>query len=141
MGQSPDDATIIGQLYSDGVLVNENATVNFWRGAENLGIVPTNSGNYIIWAVSQGTSFRRMHVHGEVDLANHTDGKFASGGFLADSKVDTTISSISQQQWLSVTTFLETGLAESGTWCLSASPIRRRESGRPRLIRSSPTPR
>ncbi len=101
LGQSPDDATIIGQLYSDGVLVNENATVNFWRGAENLGIVPTNSGNYVIWAVSQGTSFRRMHVHGEVDLANHTDGNFASGGFLADSKVDTTISSIAQQQWLS----------------------------------------
>lgn len=101
LGQSPDDTTIIGQLYSDGVLVNENATVNFWRGAENLGVFPTNSGNYIIWAVSQGTSFRRMHVHGQVDLANHTDGNFASGGFLADSKIDTTISSISQQQWLS----------------------------------------
>ncbi len=100
LGQSPDDTTILGLLYSDGVLVNENATVNFWRGAENLGVIPTNSGNYIIWAVSQGTSFRRMHVHGEVDLANHTDGNFASGGFLADSKIDTTISSISQQQWL-----------------------------------------
>ena len=101
LGQSPDDTTITGDLYSDGVLVNENATVNFWRGAENLAVVPTNSGNYIIWAVSQGTSFRRMHVLGEVDLANHTDGNYASGGFLADSKVDTTISSISQQQWLS----------------------------------------
>ncbi len=101
LGQSPDDTTIIGDLYSDGVLVNENATVNFWRGAENLAVIPTNSGNWIIWAVSQGTSFRRMHVHGEVDLANHTDGNYASGGFLADSKVDTTISSIAQQQWLS----------------------------------------
>ena len=101
LGQSPDDVAISGELYSDGVLVNENATVNFWRGAENLGITPTNSGNYVIWAVSQGTSFRRMHVHGEVDLANHTDGNYASGGFLADSMVDTTISSISQQQWLS----------------------------------------
>ncbi|MDB6067594.1 MAG: hypothetical protein JWR26_3802 [Pedosphaera sp.] len=101
LGQSPDDVSIAGELYSDGVLVNENATVNFWRGAENLGVTPTNSGNYVIWAVSQGTSFRRMHVHGEVDLANHTDGNFASGGFLADSKVDTTISSIAQQQWLS----------------------------------------
>jgi hypothetical protein len=101
LGQSPDDTTITGSLYSDGVLVNENATVNFWRGAENLAVIPTNSGNYVIWAVSQGTSFRRMHVHGEVDLANHTDGNYASGGFLADSKVDTTISSIAQQQWLS----------------------------------------
>jgi hypothetical protein len=101
LGQMPDDVTILGELYSDGVLVNENATVNFWRSAENLAVIPTNSGNYVIWAVSQGTSFRRMHVHGEVDLANHTDGNYASGGFLADSVVDTTISSISQQQWLS----------------------------------------
>ncbi len=100
LGQSPDDTTIAGDLYSDGVLVNENATVNFWRGAENLSVIPTNTGNWIIWAVSQGTSFRRMHVHGEVDLANHTDGNYASGGFLADSAVDTTLSSISQQQWL-----------------------------------------
>ncbi|HTB85005.1 MAG TPA: invasin domain 3-containing protein [Candidatus Sulfotelmatobacter sp.] len=101
LGLMPDDATIIGDLRSDGVLQSENATVNFWRGAENLAVVPTNSGNWIIWAVSQGTAFRRMHVLGEVDLANHTDGNFASGGFLADSKVDTTISSIAQQQWLS----------------------------------------
>ncbi|HSY19954.1 MAG TPA: invasin domain 3-containing protein, partial [Candidatus Acidoferrales bacterium] len=101
LGQSPDDVTIDGELYSDGVLVNENATVNFWRSAENLAVIPTNSGSYVIWAVSQGTAFRRMHIHGEVDLANHTDGNFASGGFLADSKVDTTISSIAQQQWLS----------------------------------------
>ena len=66
LGQSPDDVTITGELYSDGVLVNENATVNFWRSAENLAVIPTNTGNYVIWAVSQGTSFRRMHVHGEV---------------------------------------------------------------------------
>jgi autotransporter-associated beta strand protein len=101
LGQSPDDVAISGELYSDGVLVNENATVNFWRGAGNVSVTPTNSGGYIIWAVSQGTSFRRMHVHGNVDLANHTDGNFASGGFLADSEIDGTISSISQQQWLS----------------------------------------
>src|SRR5262249_42917523 len=49
LGRSPDDVTITGDLYSDGVLVNENATVNFWRGAENLGVISTNTGNYIIW--------------------------------------------------------------------------------------------
>jgi autotransporter-associated beta strand protein len=114
LGQSPDDTTIAGDLYSDGVLVNENATVNFWRGAENLAVVPTNSGNWIIWAVSQGTSFRRMHVHGEVDLANHTDGNYASGGFLADSTIDTTLSSISQQQWLCRNDIL--GKWSGGVW-------------------------
>jgi autotransporter-associated beta strand protein len=101
LGLSPDDVTIPCYLHSDGVLVNENATVNFWRSAENLGIVPTNSANYMMWAVSQGTALRRMHVQGNLDLANFTDGNFASGGFMADSKVDATVSSIAQQQWLS----------------------------------------
>ena len=101
LGQSPDDVTFIGYFHSDGVLVNENATENFWRSAENFAVVPTNSANYAIWAVSQGTSLRRMHIEGTLDLANFTDGNFASGGFMADSKVDATVSSISQQQWLS----------------------------------------
>jgi hypothetical protein len=101
LGQSPDDVTIACYLHSDGVLVNENATVNFWRSAENFGVIPTNSADYMMWAVSQGTALRRMHVHGNIDLANFTDGNYASGGFMADSLVDDTISSISQQQWLS----------------------------------------
>jgi hypothetical protein len=101
LGNLPDDVTITGYLHSDGVLVNENATVNFWRSAENLGVIPTNSANYMMWAVSQGTALRRLHVHGNIDLANFTDGNYASGGFMADSLVDATISSIAQQQWLS----------------------------------------
>ncbi len=101
LGRNPDDVTITGYMHSDGVLVNENATENFWRSAENFSISPTNSGDFIIWAVSQGTALRRMHIQGTLDLANFTDGNFASGGFLADSKVDATVSSISQQQWLS----------------------------------------
>ncbi|HVM48482.1 MAG TPA: immunoglobulin-like domain-containing protein [Candidatus Acidoferrum sp.] len=100
LGQMPDDVTISGNLHSDGVLPNDNATINFWRAAENLSVVPTN-GNYIILAVSQGTDLRRLHVQGNVDLADFTDGNWSSGGFLADSKIDATISSISQQQWLS----------------------------------------
>lgn len=101
LGQNPDDVTITGYIHSDGVLVNENATENFWRSVENLSIVPTNSADYMMWAVSQGTALRRMHIQGTLDLANFTDGNYASGGFLADSKVDDTVSSISQQQWLS----------------------------------------
>jgi Invasin, domain 3/Bacterial Ig-like domain (group 1)/Bacterial surface protein, Ig-like domain len=101
LGLMPDDVSVACYLHSDGVLVNENATQNFWRDAENLTIVPTNSNNYMMWAVSQGTALRRMHIQGNIDLANHTDGNWSSGGFMADSKVDATISSISQQQWLS----------------------------------------
>jgi hypothetical protein len=100
LGQMPDDVTITGNLHSDGILPNYNATINFWRSAENLAVIPTN-GNYIILAVSQGTDLRRLHVQGNVYLANFSDGNWSSGGFLADSKVDATLYSISQQQWLS----------------------------------------
>jgi Domain of unknown function (DUF5011) len=100
LGQMPDDVTISGNLHSDGILPNQNATVNFWRSAENLSVIPT-SANWIILAVSQGTDLRRLHVQGNVDLANHSDGNWSSGGFMADSKVDGTLNSISQQQWLS----------------------------------------
>jgi hypothetical protein len=101
LGQMPDDVTISGYVHSDGVLVNENATMNFWRSIENLSVIPTNSANYMMWAVSQGTGLRRVHLQGTLDLANFTDGNWSSGGFMADSKVDATVSSMSQQQWLS----------------------------------------
>lgn len=100
LGQSPGDVSISGYLHSDGVLVNENATENFWRSVENLSMSSTND-NYMMWAVSQGTWLRRMHIEGDLDMANFTDGNYASGGFMADCEVDGTVSSISQQQWLS----------------------------------------
>jgi hypothetical protein len=96
LGQSPDDVTINGalQCYSLG----GNSTQNFWMSAENLAVVPTNSSTTMTWSVSQGTSLRRMHVNGSLNLS---DGQYSSGGFLADSQVDSTVSSVSQQQWLS----------------------------------------
>jgi hypothetical protein len=100
LGEMPDDVTITGNLHSDGILPNDNATENFWRAAENLAVIPTNN-NRIILAVSQGTDLRRLHVHGNIYLADLTDGNWSSGGFLADSEVDATLYSISQQQWLS----------------------------------------
>jgi hypothetical protein len=99
LGQSPDNVTITGNVHSEGVLANHNATTTFWRSCENLAVVP--NGGTMTWAVSQGTSLRRMHVKGSLNLANTDNGAYSSGGFLADSKVDSTVSSISQQQWLS----------------------------------------
>ncbi len=100
VGQAPDDVVITGDLRSDGVLDNENATVNFWRSCENLGVVPTN-GSTMTWAVSQGTWLRRVHIQGNLNLSDTDDGAYSSGGFLADSKIDSTVSSITQQQWFS----------------------------------------
>jgi hypothetical protein len=96
LGQSPDNVTINGalQCYSLG----GDSTQNFWMSAENLAVVPTNSTTTMTWSVSQGTSLRRMHVNGSLSLS---DGQYSSGGFLADSKVNSTVNSSSQQQWLS----------------------------------------
>ncbi len=128
LGQSPDDVSFTGDLRSDGVLANHNATTTFWRACENLAVTPTN-GNTMTWAVSQGTALRRMHVKGNLNLANTDNGAWSSGGFLADSKVDSTVSSITQQQWLSRNdvwgnwsgqnwnmVFVGVSNAPSGTW-------------------------
>jgi hypothetical protein len=108
LGQMPDDVVITGDVHSDGVLSEHNATINFWRACENLTVVPTNSGAGLLeapktmtWAVSQGTSLRRMHIKGNLNLSNTNGTAWSSGGFLADSKIDSTVSSRTQQQWLS----------------------------------------
>jgi hypothetical protein len=108
LGQMPDDVIITGNVHSDGVLPNHNATTTFWRSCENLAVTPTSTAsspleaaNTMTWAVSQDTWLRRMHVKGSLNLANTNNGAYSSGGFLADSKVDSTVSSKTQQQWLS----------------------------------------
>ncbi len=96
LGQSPDGVTINGglQCFNFG----GQSTQNFWMSAENMAVNPSGSSGTMTWSVSQGTSLRRMHIEGKLNVS---DGTYCSGGFLADSKVDSTISSISQQQWLS----------------------------------------
>jgi hypothetical protein len=51
----------------------------------------------MVWGVSQAAPLRRVHIKGNLQLY---DKGYASGGFLADSKVDGTINSGPQQQWL-----------------------------------------
>jgi hypothetical protein len=91
-----------------------NATQNFWRSVENLTVVPvdlepgaTGFPNTMRWAVSQACPFRRVHVQGNVHL-HHWWG-WASGGWMADSKIDGEANSGSQQQWVSRNT-------EFGSW-------------------------
>jgi len=100
LGQMPGDTLITGNIHSEGALANDNATCNFWRCCENLSLIPTNNST-MTWAVSQGTSLRRMHIEGSLNLSDTESGAYSSGGFLADSKVDATVSSITQQQWFS----------------------------------------
>ncbi|MEU2844696.1 coagulation factor 5/8 type domain-containing protein [Streptomyces sp. NPDC007049] len=96
LGLSPDDTTFNGDVTVDAGWFNGNATQNFWRSAENLALNPVNGTNR--WAVSQAAPFRRMHVRGGLNLAPDGYG-WASGGYIADSRVDGTVGPYSQQQW------------------------------------------
>nr|BBH92320.1 hypothetical protein KTA_05190 [Thermogemmatispora argillosa] len=96
LGRSPDDVVINGAVNLDAAWMNGNATQNFWRGAENLKIIP--SGGWNKWAAAQASPLRRVDIQGNLLL---WDGGWASGGFLADSVVTGQTQSGSQQQWLS----------------------------------------
>ncbi|MCX4572270.1 coagulation factor 5/8 type domain-containing protein [Streptomyces sp. NBC_01571] len=96
LGLSPDDTTINGDVTVDAGWFNGNATQNFWRSAENLALNPANGTNR--WAVAQAAPFRRMHVKGGLNLAPSGYG-WASGGYIADSRVDGSVGPYSQQQW------------------------------------------
>jgi hypothetical protein len=96
LGQNPDDVALHGDITVDAGWMAGNATQNFWRSAENMSIYPVSGTDR--WAVAQAAPFRRMDVHGGMTLASPNCG-WASGGYIADSRVSGTISSCSQQQW------------------------------------------
>ncbi len=75
----------------------KNALVNFWRSAENFTVTPPDGTNR--WAVSQAAPMRRVHVKGNLQLDPREHG-FASGGYLANCKVDGQASTGSQQQYM-----------------------------------------
>ena len=100
LGKAPGEVTITGAVQSlaeppDGLALN-----SFWRGVENLTI----NSALNIWAVSQATYMRRVHVQGSLDLCdsrfNYTNKNYSSGGFIADTVVDGEVRSGTQQQFL-----------------------------------------
>ena len=109
LGASPDDVVINGSLISKGEK-NGNVTCNFWRSVENITIVSP-AGAINIWGVSQAAPMRRVHIKGDIQL--HDNG-WASGGFLADSKIDGTVFAGGQQQWFTRNTDL--GKWQGGSW-------------------------
>jgi len=128
LGASPTDVVINGKVevynrcLADGGTSNCLALVNFWRTLSNLSINinPLNqdgcraSANF--WAVSQAVSMRRLNVSGgTLSLMDYcTAGpQFASGGFIADSRLPNVLNG-SQQQWL--TRNSEIGGWTNGVW-------------------------
>jgi hypothetical protein len=92
LGRNPGDV-VIGGLTVDAGWFNGNATQNFWRSVENF-TVPGSAR----WAVSQATSMRRVQITGELNLAPTGYG-WASGGYIADSRITGQLGQYSQQQW------------------------------------------
>jgi len=112
LGRSPDDVVITGAVRSKAQwMARSNATCNFWRCAENLSVIPTQDQNVEIWAVSQATALRRVHIKGPINL---WDGGWSSGGFMADTLIDGQINSGSQQQWFSRNS--DWGNWKGGSW-------------------------
>ena len=114
LGASPEDVDITGKLevynrcLADGGTGNCLALVNFWRTISNLSLHVNSLGqdgcrsSANFWAVSQAVSMRRLDVSGaNLSLMDYcTAGpQYASGGFIADSRLPFVING-SQQQWL-----------------------------------------
>ncbi|MFF0186514.1 discoidin domain-containing protein [Streptomyces sp. NPDC005244] len=118
LGQNPDDVHINGDITVDAGWFNGNATQNFWRSAENLSITPSNGTDR--WAVAQAAPFRRIHVQGGLNLAPNGYG-WASGGYIADSKIDGTVGPYSQQQWY--TRDSSVGGWTNGVWNMTFSGV------------------
>jgi hypothetical protein len=94
LGNSPEDVVIVGAVRSN-TTYGGHVLCNFWRTAENLTIVPTKDSTNT-WAVSQAAPLRRVYVKGNLKLSEGA----SSGGFMADCKIEGTVFSGSQQQWL-----------------------------------------
>ncbi len=94
LGKSPEETVIIGAVRS---IASQGGHVlcNFWRAVENITIIPT-PDSVNTWAVSQASPLRRVYVKGNLKLY---DGP-SSGGFMANCRIDGTVFSGSQQQWL-----------------------------------------
>ena len=125
LGQSPGDVVINGEIEVFNSVCSGTGTNfgcfalnNFWRSLSNLTINVTRSKNPVyvpappdpggplceqsneIWAVSQAAPIRRVAINGFTTFMDYCGPKaFASGGFVADSKLDGVLNG-SQQQWI-----------------------------------------
>ena len=107
LGQSPDDVVITGAVRAKADwLGDDNATCNFWRTRREPRRRPDRSHRQR--RPTSGRSRRaralRRVAHSGLDCPRRQpirrQGNWASGGFIADSKIDTQINSGSQQQFL-----------------------------------------
>src|SRR5690242_7345413 len=120
LGSSPSDVVINGSVYVRNQCANGSciALNNFWRSLSNLTINVTTPGfgcySGEFWPVSQTAPMRRVDVNGPTTLMDYCTGpSFASGGFIADSRLGSIVNG-SQQQWLTRNSTI--GSWSNGVW-------------------------
>jgi hypothetical protein len=106
LGRSPGDVVLNGSAYVRNQCGNAGCVAldNFWRSLSNLTINVTTPGfgcySGEFWAVSQAAPMRRVNVNGLTTLMDYCTGpSYASGGFIADSQLQTVVNG-SQQQFM-----------------------------------------
>lgn len=138
LGASPEDVRVNGAIHVEPVRACEanpwdcpqpGSLTRFWRSLSNMTINPIQrpvgvdadrpfpngitAPNEMRFAVSQAAPLRRLNIEGSLTLFGRV-GEYASGGYLANSKVDGTLVSGSQQQWFTRNSTVETW--DGGVW-------------------------
>ncbi len=114
LGRSPGGVTLEGGILvwaQDRFTDARSSLQNFWRSAENVTVVPPDGTTW--WAVSQAAPLRRVDIRGQLGLFDYLGG-YASGGFLADSRVAGQVINAPQQQWLTRDSTI--GSWSNGVW-------------------------
>lgn len=145
LGGSPEDVRINGAIHVEPVRQCEanpwdcqqpGSLTRFWRSLSNMTINPIQrplgadalrpfpsgitNAHQMRFAVSQAAPMRRLNIEGDLTLMGRV-GEYASGGYLANSNVDGTIQSGSQQQWF--TRNSSVGTWDGGVWNMVFSGV------------------
>ena len=132
LGLSPDDVSFKNLLVRDHPNTN-NALINFWRSLENVSFAKGSE-----WAVSQGAGIRRSHFKGSLNLYNAGS---ASGGFIANSKIDGVTNPGSQQQYLmrndEIASWTHSNFNMVFEGCVGSLPEEKNDDARTTIIDSS----
>ncbi len=138
LGAQPGDVLVNGAFQVNPVVrcpdtpwacQDPGSLTRFWRSLSNLAINPiqtsvgadrdlpfppgTVAPHQMRWAVSQAAPMRRVDLRGDLTVFGQM-GEYASGGYLANSRVTGTLSTGSQQQWY--TRNSEVGTWDGGVW-------------------------
>ena len=144
LGASPEDVRINGALHVEAVqscdtpwtCQSPGSLTRFWRSMSNLTINPIQrpigvdatranpegvaDPHTLRFAVSQAAPLRRVNIEGNLSVFGRFGG-YASGGYLANSNVDGTVITGSQQQWY--TRDSQVGAWDGGVWNMVFSGV------------------